>query len=132
MLFQILDSNNQVVEAKVLDKQACEIWKKPVSEHQFATPHPKQSTDVIGITEGVNWVDTLGWSIAQGYNTWDKLREALDKTVQDVAKNKKELSYLTKRLKKPYLKLIEVWEKKGYVPSPVLPGISSSDSEANF
>lgn len=116
MKFQIRSSDGRPVPFYELDKEAAELWGKPVSTEEYASPY----------TSDTNWFDSIGWAIANPINYtegWEDVKCTLW-TIQ----SKELFRYLyafqamntaieaIKRYLRPYYNLIDLWESEGYTP----------------
>lgn len=118
MGFQILNDKKEALSLNQLDEEVAVLWNKQVDPKQYATPNPKKEGDLTGVSEGVNWFDSLGFKIHTQRHlssvSWSTL---ISEYYADAGKMssgsgaKYEVFCLIYR---PYFSLIDHWATKGY------------------
>lgn len=123
--FQILDSNNKAISINELDKQACQVWNRELSDREYACPSDESH---------LNWFDMIGFKIANQSNyhtlgTWTNVKHTIhmsilerkitDSKTGELSLSQEDIDFVRQYIK-PYIDLINHWESLGYIPLQII------------
>jgi len=113
MGFQIL-FNNEPISLNDLDKESAEFWNVPIKQKEYAMPI---DINTLPIEEALgsgwqSWFDLVGWNIHISHaDNWDKVKDSIAKIAEKPLEDLYHNEFIL-----PYLKLIDHWSDKGYIP----------------
>lgn len=116
MSFRIDGPDGIAIPLLTLDKQAADFWSTKVDRKYYASPK-----------KGINWFDSIGYNIhynkAQqtarfdGKITWEMVKESMMHVhVNLLAEDVCEKIKSTRIYLLPYFRLIDHWDRLGYIP----------------